>query len=291
MSDKSGKVAGRRFLIVNADDFGLTRGVNEGIIRAHKSGIVTSATILVGLRASGNAIELARENELLSTGVHLSCGSLFQYPASSPYGLPPESAGISVDEVFFLMLRSTTSKKYREKLLDSFRYQVEWALKRGLSISHLDTHKHIHAWPPAASLVCRVANEFGIPAVRFPYEPFLERGPVNLKTRLFLLLLFVPSIIIRKILEDHGLRFPDNFRGVLSTGRWTKRGFLRLLKTLPVGVTEIMVHPGYTRGLSKSYTRLISSRETELDILADPNLKTWCFEHHIQLINYRYFQN
>ena len=280
----------RRLLIVNADDFGLTRGVNRGIIRAHKEGILTSTTLLADCSASEEAVELAKENELLSTGIHLNCNLAFYGGSACGCKSAPGSVKVGIAKILLAWVRSTVSAKHREKLLDSFRYQVEWACKRGLDISHLDTHKHVHAWPAVASVVYRVANEYGIPAVRYPYEPFWVKGPFNPEIRFSLLLLFVVQIITRRILKNHGLNFPDNFRGILCTGYWTKTKFLSALKTLPDGVTEIMVHPGCSRELRGNLTRLVSSREVELNILTDPELKLWCQKNMVELVNYRYFQ-
>ncbi len=281
----------RRLLIVNADDFGLTRGVNSGIIRAHKEGIVTSTTLLAGCNASEEAVELAKENELLSTGIHLNCKQAFSGDCACDRKSVPGYVKIGIPKILLLWVHCTVNAKHREKLLDSFRYQVEWAYKRGLDVSHLDTHKHVHAWPAVASIVCRVANEYGIPAVRYPFEPFWIKGPLNLEARFSLLLLFVVQIITRRILRSYELDFPDNFRGVLCTGYWTKTRFLSVLKTLPDGVTEIMVHPGYSRELRGNFTRLVLSREVELGILTDPELKLWCKKNVVELVNYRYFQS
>lgn len=277
-----------RLLIVNADDFGLSNGINSGIIHAHKHGILTSATLLAGLEGSEEAACLARENRSLGVGIHLNYN--LTPPVRKGNCLPFSSVKeLANYPVYFFWLPFILNRKAMAELKDFFRYQVEWGLKRKLEFTHLDTHKHIHLLPPVTKLVCQVAREFGIKAVRFPWEPFWKSGRLNPATRMPLLVSTVFSQMIRRIFREYNIKSPDNFEGIVRTGGWYRDAFLKLLKTLPYGVTEVMVHPGYARGLNRVQTRLILSRETELRILTDGEVRNCCRCLGIELVNYGIF--
>ena len=138
-------------LIVNADDFGFTRGVNEGIVRAHTEGIVTATTLMAFGRAFEHAVELSRATPALDVGVHLV---LWDGGNDLPRRLPS-----------FVARALTRSIAEIEA---EFARQVERVLAAGLAPSHLDTHKHVHLLPNVMQAVARVARRFGIVWVRRP---------------------------------------------------------------------------------------------------------------------------
>lgn len=143
-------------LIVNADDFGLSPGVNRGIIRAHREGIVTSATLMVTMPAWAEAVELARATPTLAVGLHvnLTAGRPLAGPAPSLTGPDggfrrPAELGASAE----------TAEAERE-----VRAQVERFLATGLPLSHLDSHHHVHQGVPAVgAAVSKVAAELRVP--------------------------------------------------------------------------------------------------------------------------------
>ncbi len=138
-------------LIVNADDFGFTRGVNEGILRAHREGIVTATTLMACGPAFDHAVEIARGTPTLDVGVHLV---LWPEGESLPRRLPS-----------FLTRAVGWSGAEIER---EFSRQVEKVVAAGISPSHLDTHKHVHVLPWVMRAVARVAARFGIGWVRRP---------------------------------------------------------------------------------------------------------------------------
>jgi len=138
-------------LIVNADDFGFTRGVNEGILRAHREGIVTATTLMAGGLAFEHAVEMARGTPTLDVGVHLV--------------LWPENGRLPQRLPSFVKRALTSSTAEIEA---EFARQVEKVRAAGLIPSHLDTHKHVHLLPKVMEAVARVAARFGIEWVRRP---------------------------------------------------------------------------------------------------------------------------
>lgn len=140
-----------KYLITNADDFGFTRDVNQGIIEAHRHGILTATTLMATGRAFENAVELARQNPELDIGVHLVL--------VDSEGFPP-----TIPQLLFSVGRI--------KIYDQLVRQVQKVLDAGLKPTHLDTHKHTHLLPQVFNAVTRIAKEFNIPWVRRRFGPF-----------------------------------------------------------------------------------------------------------------------
>ncbi len=140
-----------KYLIVNADDFGFTRDVNEGIVHAHQHGILTSTTLMATGGAFDHAVELAREHPTLDVGVHLVLVGSPGYPATVPR-----------------LLASLGSIR----IYDELARQVGKIMDAGIHPTHLDTHKHTHLLPPVLDAVARIAEEFRISWVRRPFGPF-----------------------------------------------------------------------------------------------------------------------
>jgi predicted glycoside hydrolase/deacetylase ChbG (UPF0249 family) len=134
-----------KYLIPNADDFGFTRDVNQGIVEAHRRGILTATTLMATGPAFENAVELARQNPELDIGVHLVL--------VDSEGFPP-----TIPQLLFSLGRI--------KIYDQLVRQVQKVLDAGLEPSHLDTHKHTHLLPQVFHAVTRIAKEFNIPWVR-----------------------------------------------------------------------------------------------------------------------------
>jgi len=282
-------ISGKRFLIVNGDDFGWTEGINRGIVQAHREGILTSATLLTCMPGSEHAVELANKNPSLGLGIHLSytLGKIF--PSTLAPGLYTLE-GKPRFSVVGLWMAVAMSKKLREQLYRLFQYQIIWGKERGVEITHIDTHKHLHIWPVIVDLLGGLCLEFGIPAIRLPYESAWWELPHNWKTGIPLIFLSVFRPITKKIVSSYDLRMPDHFRGIIYTGLWTKSRFMRVLESLSDGVTEIMFHPGYSMGLHEMPTRLVSSREEEISILTDRSVLDYCRENDIELTNFELFK-
>jgi predicted glycoside hydrolase/deacetylase ChbG (UPF0249 family) len=143
-----------KYLITNADDFGFTRDVNEGIVHAHRHGILTATTLMATGPAFDHAVALARENPELDVGVHLVLvGS---------NGYPPTVARL-------------VASLARMPIYDELARQVRKVVEAGIRPTHLDTHKHTHLLPPVLEAVARLSEEFKIPWVRRPLASLFER--------------------------------------------------------------------------------------------------------------------
>ncbi len=240
-------------LIVNADDFGFTRDVNEGILEAHRSGILTATTLMATGPAFEYAVQLARENPDLDVGVHLVLVGAEGFPAT-PARL---TAAVALRRI---------------KVYEQLVRQVRRILDAGLQPTHLDTHKHTHLLPPVLDAVARISEEFHIPWVRKPLPfsfPFLQWR-------------------LGRILDQHNCRTTDHFAGFEITGRYDAAQLAAVIRALPDGLTEFMCHPGFcTEELQASRTRLKDSRRRELDALTSPVVRAALQESSVVLTRYR----
>lgn len=281
-------------LILNADDFGLTRGVNEGIVRAHREGILTSATLMANGPAFEDAVERAKQNPQLGVGCHLVLvGGLAVAPREKIPSLAdrdgrlPRSIGV-------LMAKLSCGRVRSRDVETELRAQIEKLRRAGIEPTHLDTHKHTHVHPRVMSALGRVAQEFGITRVRKPVENLRDswrmsrREGAGLQNLMAAATVRAVALRFHTISRRYGLRSPDHFLGLALTGRLSGAALCRLIDTLPEGRTEIMVHPGICdTELAATGSRLQQQRQTELDGLLDPEVRRTIVNQGIRLISYR----
>jgi chitin disaccharide deacetylase len=277
-------------LILNADDFGLTKGVNDGIIRAHRDGILTSATLMANGDEFAHAVELALANPSLGVGCHLV---LVGANAVAPRNEIPslaDSAGRLPSSLPNLVARVSAGIIRRADIERELRAQIEKIQRAGISPTHLDTHKHTHAHPRVLDALGRVAQEFGITRIRKPIERLRHSwaGKAPVGQLVAASAARTVSMKFRALSRKHGLRSPDNFLGLASTGGVSAAVLRHLIDTLPEGQTEIMLHPGICDAdLIQTGTRLREEREREMNALLDPYVKQAVVAKKIQLITFK----
>jgi hopanoid biosynthesis associated protein HpnK len=282
-------------LILNADDFGMTCGVNEGIIRAHREGVLTSTTLMANGPAFDDAAAQSAANPKLGVGCHLVLvgGKCVARPEDIPSladaaGNLPESLPRFVAKLSSGMIRATEIER-------ELRAQIEKIRAAGISPTHLDTHKHTHAHPRVMEALARVAKEFGIMRVRKPVENLHDSWQTMQADEKGISMQIVAAGAVRAIgprfhaiARRHGLLFPDHFLGLAVTGQVSAAALRRMVNALDDGSTEIMLHPGFCDAdLVQSGTRLREQRETELAALLDPGVRSALDERGIRLISYR----
>ena len=262
-------------LVVNADDFGFTRDVNDGIVEAHTSGILTATTLMANGAAFEHAADLAAGHPELDVGCHLVLvqGRSLAKPGSELPGSVPE-----------LLRRLATGKidPYAE-----LRAQIERILAAGLRPVHLDTHKHTHLWPQVLDAVARLSQEFRIPWVRRPFDLPLNASGVPMSKRLISRSLRAVRVQFHRKLNEYGCRTTDHFAGFQITGRFRTAELVRLIEQLPPGLTEFMTHPGRCGPeLLAASTRLKQSRQDELDALTAPEVRSALSAAGVTLVRY-----
>lgn len=264
----------RKQLVVNADDFGFTPDVNQGIVEAHRRGILTATTLMANGGAFDDAVRLARECPTLDIGCHLvliggcSLTTGRPLPASVP-----------------ALLEALARGKIRP--YDELAPQIRKVLDAGLLPTHLDTHKHTHLAPPVLDAVARLAEEHQIRWVRRPFDFPLDAGGVPPLKRLTSVALGLLRARFHRVLARHGCRSTDHFAGFQITGRFRTPELVQLLAALPEGSTELMCHPGHCgSALRHAPTRLKESREHELEALTSAEAREALSRHVIALVNY-----
>jgi chitin disaccharide deacetylase len=262
-----------RRLTVNADDFGFTQDVNEGIVEAHRRGILTATTLMATGRAFDHAVKLAFENRSLDVGIHfvLIGGPSAVTGNPLPASVPALAAALAAGRID------------PEK---EFTAQAEWILSSGIRPLHADTHKHTHLLPVVRRALLRVASKAGIRFIRRPADSGFLRGS-PLRVRLLTAAMRRMVAGIDGELAASGLRATDHFTGFALTGRYGVPDLLQIIAGLQPGVTELMTHPGFCREqLLSAPTRLKYSREQELQALTDPVVRNALAERNIQLTRY-----
>jgi hopanoid biosynthesis associated protein HpnK len=284
-------------LIVNADDLGWMEGVNRGIAEAHRNGIVTSASLLANGAAFAGGVALARENPRLSVGVHLNLSD--GAPVARLGAVPSlvTDAGEFAGGPESLLLKIAMRGLTVEEVETEWEAQIRKVRDAGVTVTHLDGHKHVHMLPGLFEIALRLAKRHGIGAIRVSHEASSLRTALSAGAQLRATVVLKQGVQARGLkllardarekVERAGISTADYFCGIAQTGELTKEGVVRLLRSLPEGTTELMCHPGYVdEALRATSTRLQGSREKEVEILTDPEVRNLVASQGIRLIDY-----
>lgn len=248
--------ADRRRLIVNADDFGLTGGVSRGILEAHREGVVTSTTLMVN-RAADTALLEALAASGLGVGLHVNL--TLGRPISDPGRVP---SLVDEDGQFMRDARAVAARVSPEEARLEIGNQID-AFRRmtGRFPTHLDSHHHVGSHEPLLELMF-----FFSAALKVPLR---AQDPET-----------------RRAARRRGLRTPDHFAGESGPEPyWSAERVLEHLRTLPLGVSEFMTHPGYFDE-DLAYSRYGRQREVELRGLTDPSVRQAIAREGIELIHF-----
>jgi chitin disaccharide deacetylase len=282
-------------LIVNADDFGISEGVNAAVVDAHRNGILTSATVMVNMPGFEQAVRLALANPTLGVGIHLNL-------TSGPPVLSPSRVSTLVDGSGrfppggAVLRRLSLGRLDPQELEAELNAQVERGLTAGLTATHLDSHHHLHLHPLLQPIAVRVARRFGIQGIRCT----VEMGPGEAARRVGMMLrsgrphpghalsgdgrlresprgvylktaaLSLLGRVLRARAARAGLVAPAHFRGLLLGTAFSSRDLQDVLRELPAGITELMCHPGYPDQRLRQQTSYSDGRDRELQALLEP---------------------
>ena len=269
-------------MIVNADDFGFSAGVTEGILLAHREGIVTSTTLAVNMPAAAEATRMLADAPRLGVGVHLN---VTQGPTLSRGGRALAGADGLMNRTPGQLLRAVV---LRPGLLGAIEAecdaQIRRALEWGIRPTHLDSHQHVHGlWPVFVRVAC-LARRHHVPFVRWYREELVGPGwpdapRTQRRTSRFLNVFGAGFSRLAP-----GLRGTCGTWGVAHTGRITVAWFRRVARAIGPGAWEIMTHPGCAEDLDRS--RLRESRRAELSVLCDGEVRCAFQREGIQRIHY-----
>lgn len=257
---------------MNADDFGLTSGVNRAIVELHRSGVLTSTTLMAKAAATEAALALALENPSLGVGCHIVLvdGEPVLAPSKVPT-LIEASTGRFPSALTTFLRRLYTGRIRSEEIAAEAAAQIALLQSRGLRLTHIDTHKHTHMFPAVLRPLLRAAKKTGIHCVRNPFEPewavhATPRASWIRAAEVFALRQFGP--FFRSLITKEGFVTTDGTIAVAGTGVLDTAMVRSLLARLPAGTWELVTHPGYNDAdLDKIHTRLRASRDVERNAL------------------------
>ncbi|SAK71041.1 hopanoid biosynthesis associated protein HpnK [Caballeronia calidae] len=250
-----------RGLIVTADDFGLHERVNAAVARAHREGVLTCASLMVGAAAAYDAVKIARDLPELRVGLHLV---LNDGVASLPHWSIPDlvdARGNFEGTMFENGLRFFFLHDVRRQLALEIGAQFKAFAATGLELDHVNVHKHFHLHPTVLALILEIGPQFGMRAVRLPRERHGSR-------------LLAPWVaLVKKRLDGAGITYNDWVAGISSTGRMDEAALLALLARAPEGVLEIYSHPA-TEGAAPITPSMRDYRHAdELAALCSPRVR------------------
>ena len=270
-------IAPRR-LIVNADDFGRTSAINQAVVRAHREGVLTTASLMVNEPATAEAVALARANPRLGVGLHLTF--LFGHSALPPsripglvdahgaFGVNPPAAGFR----FFF------DRRLRDQLRAEIHAQFARFRATGLPLDHVNGHLHLHLHPTIFRLLMEDASRLGLERLRLTFDPFrlnLHLASGALAYRATHALIFNRlAARARPILRRRGVVHTRAVFGLLQNARVDEAFVTRLLPRLPDGDSELYSHPS------------LDDSQREFDALVSPRVRGLVAQLGIQLIRY-----
>jgi len=246
-------------VIFNADDFNLTTGVNNGIIEAHRFGVVKSTSIMINLQGAEDAVRLLKKNPNLDVGLHVNL--TFGHPVSST----EEVRSLVDDEGKFwrkpsLLFKSAVTEDLRKEIIA----QVELAQKMGLKLTHLDSHHHIHQ---ADKRVSEIFMELAL-------KHHLGIRSINKE--------------FRSVYRKAGIPTPDNFTDdFYDMQNITIESLEQILETMPSGTSEIMCHPGFSDEELADKSSYEKPRQIEISVLTHPRTMQMLQRVNAKIIGYR----
>ena len=268
-----------RRLIVNADDFGRSHEINQAVIRAHREGILTTASLRVNGEGADEAVELAQQNPRLGIGLHLTlaCGLSTLGQKEIP-DLVTREGFFSDDPV-----RAGMAYFFRRRLTPQLSREMEAQFRKfhqtGLLLDHVNGHLHFHLHPTVFAILMQHARTWGIKALRLTYDPLslnarLAKGrwPYRLS---HWLIYFILSRRAKAALREQGIRHTRTVFGLLQNANVDEAFVLGLLQRLPAGDSELYSHPS------------LDEFKHELDALLSSNVTELVQERGIRLIRYQ----
>jgi chitin disaccharide deacetylase len=259
-------------LIVNADDFGLTPGINRSILELYRGGAMTSATLMATAKHTAEAAASITACPDLEVGCHIVL-------VDGAPALPPgEIPALAPSGDFRPALGSFVADLMRGRIPEAqIEHEAVAQIRRlqamGVRVTHLDTHKHVHIFPPALRPLLRAAAECGVHAIRNPFEPAWPlKATVGAPVlrRMLVRLLRTQWQEFLRLAERARVATTDGTIGVLATGTLNAGTLEALLTRMPTGTWELVCHPGYQDDeLRKVRTRLRESRATEHALLLE----------------------
>ena len=270
----------RRYLVINGDDFGISNTANKAIIKAHREGCLTSASLMITGEASLGAIELAQQNPTLSVGLHLvlGCGKSVLNHSQIPNLV--NKKGYFANDPTWAGLNYQFNTSATEELRAEIRAQLTAFAQTGLTLSHLDGHLHHHVNPVVLKIVLELAQEFSIPLIRLPYEEVEITLQLEPRGKLGKI---VGGWVFRQLrlagekqLQAQNIPYMDRVYGLLQTGGISEEYLLGLIPLMQGDLVELYTHPD-----------LQGNGQLELEALLSGAVRETITKANFKLVNYQ----
>ena len=278
-------------LIINADDFGLSHGANQGIVKAWQQGILTSTSLMPGGAAFEEAVTLAGENPGLQVGLHLT---LVQGRAVlQQQGLPAlaDTNGDFGNDPVLAGMRYYFLKPLRKRIYREIEAQIEKCLQAGIKISHVDGHLNIHMHPVVFDVLCELMPKYGIESFRLSRENLVTNLAVDRQRVIGKCAdAFIFASLAKRCrsrLDRLGISYTAEVKGLLNSGRMTEDYLLHALDSVGEGVTEIYFHPGCRPCAELDRWMPTYGHDQELAALTSARVREKLVNLGIKLRNYR----
>jgi hopanoid biosynthesis associated protein HpnK len=279
-----------RRLIISADDFGMSSGVNVAVARAHEKGVLTETSLMVAGQAAVEAVKYALATPTLGVGLHLV---LVQGKAVSPrYRVPDlvDAEGMFTNDPVRAGLRYFFDRRLREQVRREIIAQLDAFAASGLELSHVDGHLTIHMHPVVLNILCDLRQRYRIRAVRMPVEPLwrtlaFDYRHVGRRVReaiIFNWLTLWAEVRMRRA----GIHFPERMYGLHQTGQVSELYLFHIISRLDPGTSEFYCHPGITDDEIRRWTPGYN-RDRELEALTSPLVRAQIHQYDVRLIRYR----
>ena len=272
------------YLIINADDFGVSHSVNAAIIQAHEEGVLTSTSLMVSGDAAQEAIALAKDHPQLAVGLHLVlvCGKSVLPPSQIPhlvdsqgnFSSNPTQAGLSYQ----------FNQATRAELRLEIYAQLAKFRDSGLNLAHVDGHLHLHVHPVILNILTEFAAEFQIKFIRLPSEELTKNLKIDQRN---LLTKIVWSIVFGQLrrygeglLKANNIKFADRVYGLLQTADMSEKYLLGLIPQIESELVEIYSHPALVN------TETNNGGEVELAALLSQEVRQLLTVKDFKLSNY-----
>lgn len=231
--------------IFNADDFGISKGVNAAIVKAHREGILNSASLMINQKYAADAVKLAKEMPELEIGLHVNLTN--EYPAAPSRQIPLLVDGqgkLKNGFVNLFLLSFLKPRQLQQQAETEMRAQIAKYLATGLPLQHLDSHRHIHLIPPIFKAMRKLQKEFEVPRIRVMNENIFNTLKYNKNKSWLLDGALIKYVLLRFLCWWNGYKNDVYFYTLLYTCKIAKEQFNSV--KIPAGykAVEIMIHPG-----------------------------------------------
>lgn len=265
--------------IFNADDFGISKGVNAAIVKAHREGILNSASLMINQKYADEAVKLAKEMPELEIGLHVNLTN--EYPAAPAQKIPllvDEHGKLKNGFVNLLLLSFLKPRQLRQQAETEMRAQIVKYLATGLPLQHLDSHRHVHMIPQIFKAMRKLQKEFEVPRIRVMNENALNTLKYNKNKSWLFDGALIKYVLLRFLCWWNGYKNDVYFYTLLYTCKIAKEQFKGVKIPSGYKAVEIMIHPGMPE-IDRQYPQdvwdeniLSPYRTVELETLLDKNV-------------------